>query len=1787
MYCYLFIKEFISNKYVSFINQMSNIIPPLVSSSPPPMVTGEPEDLDEDEFGDFAAAGDFSFEGYSLPSTPQHASYSNFTTSISTHSTSPVQINTTLLPKDNNTKVKDHSKLSDIKCNGQSNDHILHSSVVESKIISTDSNSENFEHIFCDNKSDVNNDNVQEFSVNNIDSNCATNTDDINTKLVGSAVKNITSLVQITDNNIVFRENDTNVVSTSILQDTFSNPNTDFKEEDHCDRRKNDDTDITSESNTVVSLQTNQTELVKDVLKQEEILKESNEVISPDNIDQEEVADQFEDFNCVACAKEDSEIECEEKKELEECVNVNYDVDVNLDTRSESDDFGEFSSKLFTIEMIETSICTDKTAVKSEYAEESVNTRIETKVIGKEMLDKESLHKFGSFESSGIDEPVLEKELTVTVAAKTIETTNFSAFSNDSVTTETTDSVGENSADKVEESFDGFADFQSSFADTEAQNVINTNDDIALKTSDDNLECNIEVGEVKDNLEETSCPVPEIDDFNYFENNSGIVYQKTDNVSHLETTASNIDSDFGDFENMSPPIQQEANVIRVNKPISQINKVPVVVKISSKIDEDVCESKSNDDFGDFEFSPSVKVDDKINVPGTSTSNVHMKQNVIVDDNDDDDQFDEFGDFNDYSTQEDFVSTDIPVNLKLSLTEVPANLNKTVGDAFSISESTVLNYEYIDFMNNDVFRQVQDIENTNALSYQWVNSLSQKTLLQALNIDSRNILFGPRWNASMPRFAANLGFTPLEPMKSDLPPSVNYQQPTVSQPEPAPEVPAAKFDWTSSGLVNPLDCQTIDTTKTETIEEKLSLNLTQPVETTKHLNTGTNMHAHLDLNVLSNFGSDTESVNSLKFIEAPVDIENELKLDSDDQSLDKVATDSINDDDDFTKFQASELDTDNFNMNSISFKLPLRETHISTQNEIFTDSYKHPVVNIESLELKSTIVTPELLRKTIEIQEDDDFADFQMSLPQTEKPKADFVSTAPMELLKPIVLESSTNNVPTRINWPEPGIINDINEFEFNFTPIIISKETHKARKESEISEILETVFDTTLHMTNHYRRINSVKCVVNTSAPRSYNYRQICCSDKGSTSRLSTPSVLSNYGRVPSRTNSNCDVRRKVHSSLQNVSKPGGRSISVPPRPVTRKTDYSRPSTSTQRKTIPQFCKKPNKTVKKPVKSNKTIDSSIHTLVQEQSVREPENPDHDDHSEEQFISSKKPIPTPRSLLQGNLPLPTPIPDYEYLQFSLRITEDIIRNDLYSQREMKRVFNSHVEANRGRLSMTKMLQQIDNLCKELNISKKLSRHNVNRNEFPTLTCRCENYKRHLPTSSKLPLSSKQTLIEKIVNGQYEITDEEIKDFNENELEQVITGLMSDEPVDGCSRCREASETVVQKLDLSRSPDEKYDVPQVSLRSSILSNTTIIEDNSKEAVENVTRTEKFPREMCLVDGEENNLSLIVEESSTSNVIKENSSGTPSDNSIKSSLAKLSVSKSAVEELENTNGLINVSIKESNSAEKLEKSKNLLYKESIYKSVNLITSTSSERMYDRDIEETIELSIPVTVGSNGTLLQEASEDNIISDGGGSSSRYLAKHKSYDKRSNSLLEAETALKHVISNLPSWNSAPASYLTDENKHSQILTSTPVEYTPNTSDEKIEITVSNDQITILSEIVDKIDKNVQSVTSIDKSQLSSITETAIMFDSNKNKSQTNILQHTNLDFKNSSSSEISVVPERTTLNEETTGCSVVSETSTLRRYTSCHDICNTHTKQQNEVLTSVLKHHFIVKSPSI
>nr|CAH7735994.1 unnamed protein product [Callosobruchus chinensis] len=59
-------------------------------------------------------------------------------------------------------------------------------------------------------------------------------------------------------------------------------------------------------------------------------------------------------------------------------------------------------------------------------------------------------------------------------------------------------------------------------------------------------------------------------------------------------------------------------------------------------------------------------------------------------------------------------------------------------------------------------------------------------------------------------------------------------------------------------------------------------------------------------------------------------------------------------------------------------------------------------------------------------------------------------------------------------------------------------------------------------------------------------------------------------------------------------------------------------------------------------------------------------------------------------------------EHEYLQFLLRITEDVIMNNYFKNEDIQRVFKSHIEANRGRLQMEKMELQLTRLSKELNI-----------------------------------------------------------------------------------------------------------------------------------------------------------------------------------------------------------------------------------------------------------------------------------------------------------------------------------------------------------------------------------------------------------------------------------------------------------------------------------------------------
>ncbi|XP_076397374.1 aftiphilin isoform X2 [Megachile rotundata] len=206
----------------------------------------------------------------------------------------------------------------------------------------------------------------------------------------------------------------------------------------------------------------------------------------------------------------------------------------------------------------------------------------------------------------------------------------------------------------------------------------------------------------------------------------------------------------------------------------------------------------DDDFGDFaNFADQMQFNevDETSVPDK--------------DNDDDD----FGDFNDFeSALEPPAVEQQQFNLKESICRIEnKNAANKIEDIITTMFSLDVNQceiqvETLIDETDKVWKSVKNVEETNALTYQWANSTSNKMLLNSLGIDSRNILFGPRWNPNVPRFAANLGFTPLEPIKA----TTDNQSVTISNVNKtqsstnSEEVPAAQFDWNSSGLVNPLE-----------------------------------------------------------------------------------------------------------------------------------------------------------------------------------------------------------------------------------------------------------------------------------------------------------------------------------------------------------------------------------------------------------------------------------------------------------------------------------------------------------------------------------------------------------------------------------------------------------------------------------------------------------------------------------------------------------------------------------------------------------------------------------------------------------------------------------------------------------------------------------------------------------------------------------------------------------------------------------------------------------------------
>ncbi|KAI5707081.1 hypothetical protein M8J75_014248 [Diaphorina citri] len=286
---------------------------------------------------------------------------------------------------------------------------------------------------------------------------------------------------------------------------------------------------------------------------------------------------------------------------------------------------------------------------------------------------------------------------------------------------------------------------------------------------------------------------------------------------HFENKEDSFETDFGHFESATNvPFEHvtvpSASFIKEldtnDTSISAEGIANAVENQSIKNAPDISENidvDDEDEFGDFssvvEFSnqpvpnPSSLPVPHI-IPSKSTSDRQTVSELPptktnLDDEDDDD----FGDF----SSENFVTqAPTPKLFDVSTLDMENLFEKPTGQLPEVAISTL---DHI-LSQDEAWRRLHDIENTPALSYQWSNSESNKALLTSLNIDTRNIIFGPRWKENVPRFAANLGYSPLEPSK---PGALKCDPHTGELSSPLQDhIPDAHFDWNGSGLTNPLE-----------------------------------------------------------------------------------------------------------------------------------------------------------------------------------------------------------------------------------------------------------------------------------------------------------------------------------------------------------------------------------------------------------------------------------------------------------------------------------------------------------------------------------------------------------------------------------------------------------------------------------------------------------------------------------------------------------------------------------------------------------------------------------------------------------------------------------------------------------------------------------------------------------------------------------------------------------------------------------------------------------------------
>lgn len=208
----------------------------------------------------------------------------------------------------------------------------------------------------------------------------------------------------------------------------------------------------------------------------------------------------------------------------------------------------------------------------------------------------------------------------------------------------------------------------------------------------------------------------------------------------------------------------------------------------------------------------------------------------------------------------------------------------------------------------------------------------------------------------------------------------------------------------------------------------------------------------------------------------------------------------------TKTSAVDVQIENVNesLDTLTLNKPSKNnlSDVNIKKPSFSNSLSHECFNIVK-DSKSTHIK----NSSQSIVEDDDFTDFQSSVPtlQSRSPlTSSLVSSLPLEPLRPVpVYQQPYEPTPTQINWPDPGVNEDeIKKFEQIFSTSSLPKVEESPKFDHKASR--QESRDTTLHHSDNIWSDLSISRNNSEGSKKTdlLKYNSITSIDKSSNSQL-------------------------------------------------------------------------------------------------------------------------------------------------------------------------------------------------------------------------------------------------------------------------------------------------------------------------------------------------------------------------------------------------------------------------------------------------------------------------------------------------------------------------------------------------------------------------------------------------------------------------------------------------------------------------------------------------------------